>query len=175
MHRLVEALLSVDGFVDSVCSRILLMERAEFEAWSAEGAVYHPSCRSSTDAGNWIYFFLYVWMVQRARVLPDQQGNSLLLLGTRYASLHLDALYTGTTVEIAGDVIECLLAEARLTGPVVCPRQRTLRISAGHHMREFCNQASHLVQILCDNEFVSCKQFLDPREILQDAHSLIWT
>ena len=133
-----------------------------------------PRKKCHEDKGNWTYAVLYFWMLHRMSE-PQHQDNAMLLLSTTYSSLAANAPYTDTTLSMAGDVIECLLADVRMTGPMVPRHLLKARLAACKCISEFCDACGQLVQVLCDSEPVSCAHFVDPRAVIQAALSSIWT
>ena len=78
--------------------------------------------------------------------------NALLSFESRYESLSADVLLTDTALNIAIDVVELILADAKLIGPAVAVATKKDRSAAGQHIREFCINCKNIVQVLCDNE-----------------------
>ena len=92
------------------------MNRQQFKDMSNEGAVFFGN--HWYDLGNISYCVLFRLVLSHGYWLE---------LGNTYGTLKLDASLTRNAIETQADVIECCLAQARLTGPAIDPETRSHR------------------------------------------------
>ena len=118
---------------------------AEIKKWSNEGFVYRR--KRSYDEGNYAYSVLFFVILRVARGEASEALHGLL---KRFVGLMLsDGYNEDKMVERQGDIIECMLAKASLTGPAIGHRDRGDRIRFHQQIKEFLDDFTHLTQCLC--------------------------
>ena len=119
----------------------------EIKKWSGEGFVYRR--KRSYDEGNYAYSVLFFVILRVAR---GEASEALHGLSKRFVGLILmpfDGYDEDKMVERQGDIIECMLAKASLTGPAIGHRDRRDRIRFHQKIKEFLDDFTHLTQCLC--------------------------
>ena len=105
-----------DELISEVFHEILCSERRSFKKTSNKGFVWIR--KRPQDIGNFAYALLYIFLVEDAmqyHLEPMMFQRFYWDLRDRYETVDVDH----PNWEVKADVIECILAKARLTGPSV--------------------------------------------------------
>ena len=116
--RLVEELISNSLFLETL-EDLLQCRRDEFKVESYEGCVWIQ--RRPKDLGNMCYCTLWqlVWYVCKNPNTSHEICAKMEELTGRYPSLSDTWPVTSGSIGLKADVLECVLAKARCTGPAV--------------------------------------------------------
>ena len=130
-----------------VMLQVQKMSRDEMKSLSHEGAIYKD--RKHWDAGNLAYSLLWQLILEDLGVsCPEHPALKLL---TTYPSLEMEARSLGS-MELQGDMIECLLATVRLRGPIIPKETSRERELVHSQVRQFASECTFLKLHLKDTE-----------------------
>ena len=126
----------VNPVLDRGLKQVIDLEAKEFKTYSNEGAVWIN--RRHVDIGNYRYAVLYQ-LLWRFAIFNNLNSivESFESLSKMYSSLALKAYFTKHSIENKGDVIECVLADCRFTGPAINAEVRRDRIAFNEAMKGF--------------------------------------
>ena len=151
MMTAVDTLLSSDSFAD-ICLELACSTQEELKAFSKQGFTYRR-CRPC-DENNYTYSLLFNAMNARA------QGRSRLsldsLLNAHHALLPSEDRDEARLYSDQGDIIECLLAKCRMTGPAIPAFVVPDRIMCGRAIVSFSDDWGHTMHYL-NRWFVPCR------------------
>ena len=126
-------------------SKIPDLSRKEFKTESNQGFVWFASCKEHVDLGNWMYAFLFEFLVHNAA-----DDHPILALGKRYSSLQAHHEFSLGSMELRADVIECMLAGCRETSSSVPENLKDDRIQLNKQVKKFLAKADTLTRWLVD-------------------------
>ena len=138
MKTVVSQLLNTDTLLEAL-TFIEYSDRDCFKKRSYDGAVFIKG--RNVDLGNYCYSVLWHMCVDRARRQPESQLCRIMeSLISKYPSLDVaippdNEWYqweSYNSMELKGDVIEVLLAFARLTGSAIPAARRKDRLAVNH-------------------------------------------
>ena len=130
-----------DPVAEEAMKHMLANDRVSMKAKSHQGAVWRS--RRWVDDGNWVYAALWCAVVVEGG--SDSIAKRLVL---RWPSLQPTHGMSGKAIELMGDCIENMLAEALLTGPAIPTVIRTQREQLMKLVRDFGNTIFALDKLL---------------------------
>ena len=146
--------------------QVLGFTRSEFKEHSNRGFVWTD--RHLVDLGNYRYAVVYHFLWRFAR---HNRLHALTFLfdslSDVYTSLELKADFTYHSLEMKGDVIECVLADCLLTGPAIESETRRNRREFNDRVVEFYETLERLINMTYNGDDgwgwpVPSKHFVDP-------------
>ena len=145
-----------------VLSKIPAQSRKEFKDDSNQGYVWFANRKQHIDLGNWKYAFLFEFLVHFADC-----GHPILALGDHYQSLKADHEFSVSSMELRADVIECMLAGCRETGPCVPEELKAVRVELHAKIKQFLEKVDKLTRWLVD--FNQDAVWLNPKTVYRAA------
>ena len=135
LTRLVNAMVR-NPVLQTGLQQVLGFTRSQFKQHSLCGCVWID--RRHVDIGNYRYAVLYQ-MLWRFAIFNNLNSivESFESLSKMYSSLALKADFTKHSIVKKGDVIECVLADCRFTGPATNAEVRRDRIAFNSAMKGF--------------------------------------
>ena len=166
-----EAKLHVDETVAKLIKRptvitelhqCVLRQRKAMKQWSHGGAVRQG--KRWADLGNWKYSVLYCWMYSASFSCHECQEcqTHFQALSERYATLRIDAPYTDNSIEMKGDVMECILYTATHTGDAIEPSVRQDRLQTKNDIRQVDIFLNRLLNIVADGDHLPVSALPSP-------------
>ena len=140
----------------------VLRERQDMKEWSRGGAVRQG--KRLVDLGNWKYSVLYCWMYAASFSCHECQEcqTHFHALSERYATLRIDAPYTDNSIEMKGDVMECILYTASHTGDAIEPSMRQDRLQTKNDIRQVDIFLNRLLNIVADGDHLPVSALPSP-------------
>jgi hypothetical protein len=157
-----KTLLLCDTFPQTV-AEASVMAWFEIKAWSHEGFVYRK--KKSCDEGNYAYSILFFTFLKVARGARRDALHGLVNVFP--GLMPFDGDNEDHMMERQGDIIECMLAKASLTGLAIGRRDRLDRMRFHQKLKEFMDDFLLLTQCLC-GEYVPCMYRPPTRNVVQE-------
>ena len=151
---------------EPLCEAILMQirdsTREQFKTESNQGFVWFASCKEHVDLGNWMYAFLFEFLVHNAA-----DDHPILALGKHYSSLQAHHEFSLGSMELRADVIECMLAGCRETSSSVPENLKDGRIRLNDQVKKFLAKADKLTRWLV--AFNKDATWLNPKIVYRAA------
>ena len=156
----------INPLCQEILSKIAALPRQEFKSESNKGYVWFASGKRYVDLGNWMYAFLFEFLVHNA-----DYDHPILALGNHYSSLKAHHEFSLKSMELRADVIECMLAGCRETGPCVPEDVKAIRVELHDKVKQILAKVDQLTRWLVD--FNRDAVWLNPSIVYRAAmHSL---
>ena len=131
-----------DPVAEEAMKYMLANDRVSMKTKSHEGTVWRQ--RRGVDDGNWVYAVLWCAVVWES----GSDSTVKRLVQQRYSSLQPTHGLSGNAIELMGDCIENMLADARLTGPAIPKEIRAQRHILMKLVRDFDDNIFGLDRLL---------------------------